>query len=340
MTHFSPESLRSEGLLASDLAVARVAQRSGLPGTPDSGPVLDVSIAAGPRLEVLPDRGFDIGRTEVSGIPLSWTSPVSDSRPLDRPRDRDWLERFTGGLLVTCGLGNIGPANNAQGLHGDISHRPAQHVRSAPSRGRAALLLEADVDSASIYGPSLRLERAIAVARHDDGSCEIAIEDNVVNVGVQDAPISMLYHVNVGAPLVLPGTRVEVDAISTVHREDSIGDWRVVPPPSTDLVETVVSHTGVPADSAGMSRCQISSPLGLQLEVAWSSTTLPYLHQWVLPTRGLWALGIEPATGPLFGADRRGAGAGTPTLAAGATQRHRIVVTTSPSWARELTSIR
>jgi hypothetical protein len=63
------------------------------------------------------------------------------------------------------------------------------------------------------------------------------------------------------------------------------------------------------------------------IEIAWTATTLPRLYQWVFPTRGRWALGIEPASAPLFGADRASLHAGAPVVQPGDSRRHEIRMT-------------
>lgn len=60
-------------------------------------------------VEPLPDRSLDIGIFLHDGTPVSWVSPVKDRLPPDRARQHDWLARFHGGLVTTCGLRGIDP---------------------------------------------------------------------------------------------------------------------------------------------------------------------------------------------------------------------------------------
>jgi hypothetical protein len=97
------------------------------------------------------------------------------------------LDRFTGGLLVTCGLLTIGsPPGRA--LHGDISHRPATAVRAKPSRGRARMSLAAYILSESDFGQALQLQRRICSGFDDAGAAFLSVRDRDVNTGVAPAP--------------------------------------------------------------------------------------------------------------------------------------------------------
>ena len=69
---------------------------------------LDIRCWDGIDLRVLPDRGFDLGQAWFAGVPLAWVSAVGETGPLDRPEGMDWSTRFGGGLMVTCGLRNVG----------------------------------------------------------------------------------------------------------------------------------------------------------------------------------------------------------------------------------------
>lgn len=290
----SLERLRADGLLASDAAVASVLERFGVPGSGDSARIWEAVVGDGLRFEVLADRGFDIGTVEFRGTPVSWRSPISDGRALSAPRGLDWLDRFTGGLLVTCGLRTIG-YDERMPLHGDINHRPASNIRSMPSRGRARVDLAADIDSESVFGAGLRMERLISSGCGPGGSAWLEVEDEIVNTSSLPADVNVLYHLNFGAPMIVPGAYVEVDGTQTHLREGSRSDIDPgrLPEPVDYVDEAVFLHEGA-------THARIGSYGELSVHVEWSTDTLPYLHQWILPTRGRWALAIEPATTPMW----------------------------------------
>lgn len=333
--------LTERGLFATPRAVAAITESFGLPGTFAAERLLTARLFDSVEFEVLPGRGFDIGAAWFRGMPVSWFSPVDDARALSAPSGVEWLTRFTGGLLTTCGFDNIGASTARGGMHGTANHLAADEVswRIGEPSSADALELSATVRSASLFGPSFQVRRAITVSAAADGGATIRVRDDVTNVGPEPAPLSLLYHLNLGAPLVVPGTTVEVDStgVTASGPHPEVPEWHTLPEPSDHLAEAVFLHDSVAIDADGFSSANIADPGGrLVVTIAWSAATLPLLHQWVFPTRGRWALGIEPANAPLFGADRDDPGAGSPVLAPGETRTHEVRVTIAAGRAGRL----
>lgn len=319
--------LARSGLFAHRSAMAEVVERFGIPGSADPARVLLSRVLGGFEHEMLASRGLDIGHASWRGVPLSWRSAVQDARPLDQPSGSSWLSRFTGGLLTTCGPFNIGGAHDGQGLHGDFSHRPATRVASG-SRGSQTWVTGA-VEVQHMFGASLTIERTIE-SEAGPGFARITVTDEVENSGRVAAPVAMLYHVNIGPPVAVPGAVVRVDSDGWTP---SAGVKQVpvpspLPEPCDEIVEAVFTYSGTRHDADGWARAVVRRPgSAIELEVAWKPQGLPHLHQWVHPTAGRWALAIEPATAPLFGAEREGPGRGIPLLEPGASRRHEIMIT-------------
>ncbi|MCK2034926.1 aldose 1-epimerase family protein [Microbacterium sp. SSW1-49] len=265
------------------------------------GRVVRVRTFGGWDVELLPDRCLDIGFALHDGTPISWVSPVRDRRPLDRPRDFDWLARFHGGLVTTCGLRGFGAPAADRGQHGDASHLPAGEV--AISRTVTADLAEiavsAVVEDARVFGPSLRLTRTVIVRSTRAGAAALELVDVVENRGPGVAEVGVLYHVNLGAPLVVPGARILVDDDALDQRATTPIDAGVFPAPEDAFQEYVVERSGFAGDAGSVS---VHGEVG-ELRLTWSADTLPHLVQWMYPARGRWALGIEPATSSLLDAD-------------------------------------
>jgi hypothetical protein len=323
--------LDRSGLFAHPSATAEMVERFGVPGSADPARVLLSRVLGGFENEVLASRGLDIGYASWRGVPLSWRSPVQDARPVDQPSGSTWLSRFTGGLLTTCGPFNIGGEHGDQGLHGDFSHRPAGRVASG-SRG-SRTWVTGTVEAQHMFGASVTIDRSIE-SEAGPGFARIAVTDTVENTGRIAAPVAMLYHVNIGPPVAVPGAVVRVPSDSwTPSREvKQVPVPSPLPEPCDEIIEAVFTHSAIREDADGWARAVVSRPgSAIELEVAWKPEGLPHLHQWVYPTAGRWALAIEPATAPLFGVERESSGRGIPLLEQGGFRRHEIMITARES---------
>ncbi len=326
------ETLNRDGLFATPRPWAGVKESYGAPGTAAAERMLTARLFDSLEFEVLPGRGFDIGDTWHRGIPLSWFSPVRDARALPSPSGTEWLSRFTGGLLTTCGFSTVGAAGNGEGMHGVASHLPADEV-SWQLDEHGGVQLGAVVESVALFGPSFRMRRSIRAVTEGAVS-RLTVTDVLTNIGPEAAPLSLLYHLNFGAPLVAPGSSVAIagNGVSASALHPEVPDWAVVPEPVAALTEAVFEHQGVAVDEEGFARATIlSSARDLGVVVEWTAATLPHLHQWVFPTRGRWALGIEPSTAPLFGPLREGPHAGAPILEPGHSRTHTVRISVGPT---------
>lgn len=278
------------------------------------GRVLQVRLAGGLAFDVLPDRGLDLGAAWWGSTPLAWRSP----NLVDPGPGHGWEERFLGGLLATCGPDNIGAPRAGAGQHGTHHLSHAHEVRWWRERVPDGLEVHVCgvVGHTSLAGPRILVEREIVAVT---GSACVQVRDTVRNVGNRPAGVPLLYHVNLGAPLLRPGARLVVPADGTVLREPLPPgrDPLVTPVPGPGLEPVVAEH---PLTHVGPTTRAVLTGTGHGVEVVveWTAETLPRLCTWSWPARGAWVLGVEPTNAPLFGPERDGPHAGAPVLAPGA----------------------
>lgn len=309
--------LLDSGLLARPSAAATVQELLDLPPA-GVGRVVLMRVMGGVDIEVWPDRGLDIGPAWYRGTPLSWTSPVGRGSPLPIPHGADWLSRFTGGLVTTCGTDHVGPATERAGMHGRHSHLPAVDVRTDRYRDgdETVCRVSGTVEDVSMFDRRVVVRRSVET-RTD--SPLVVLRDEVRNDGFRATQVPLLYHVNLGAPLVHPGTRLSGGGRETVPREPvpHVPEALLLPEPGDGSAEAVFEHDDVVVDD-GWARLVVSSPVwDVVAEVSWSAESLPRLYEWVWPTRRGWALGVEPSNAGMY--DRPGSPAGAPSLQPGAT---------------------
>jgi Domain of unknown function (DUF4432) len=240
-------------------------------------------------------------------VPLQWVSALGECGPISgRLRDDDWAWAFGGGLLATCGLRNVGPPSEGHGMHGEISHQPARElsVERRVSGDSVAVRASAVVREASALGEHLELRRTWTT-RTGDGRLELV--DVTVNQGTGPAPVPLLYHVNLGAPLWSPGATLQLAARATTPRDaDAVGPWDRALELTPGARERVCEHDVDPGADGWCSAFVDSPATGLRLTLRWEAAGLPRMHQWVHPAPGIAALGLEPANCSVLGraADR------------------------------------
>lgn len=326
-----PTRLLAEGGPLANLDQVATATASTVVGGPAHGcRAVDLRVAGGVDLRVLPDRGLDLGAAWFAGVPLAWISAVGEAAPLDVLRDADWVTRFGGGLVTTCGLRNVGTPSEGHGQHGDIDHRRARDVEVARTRDGEAVVLRVAgvVEEAGALGPHLRLTRAITTR---SGEGRVTITDVTANLGAQPEPAPLLYHVNLGAPLWAPGARLTVDGGAgapgeVVPRDDDaragLAAWDVAPDPDPAAPEQVFEHLLGGGGGGEAAATVTNEALGIELTLRWDRATLPRLHQWRHP--GQAVLGLEPANCSVRGRAHDRAEGRLPVLAPGEHRTTRL----------------
>jgi hypothetical protein len=275
---------------------------------PESGvELVQVRTGAGLTYYVSPSRGLDIGLAEFAGAPLCWLSPNGEVHPaFYDDGGLGWLRTAAGGLLMTCGLTQVGSPGvdgaEALGLHGRAHHTPARQVAAEGywDGDEYLTFVRGVIEEASIAGWNLRLRRVISSRL---GRNEITIHDVVENAGFETAPHMLLYHFNFGFPLLDERTEIGFPRASIQPREtdvplDGLGTWKA---PQAGCRERVFYHENLSTGADGLAAVSVRNPHfppaggPLSVRLAWEARSLPVLVQWKMPGQGTHVLGIEPA---------------------------------------------
>jgi hypothetical protein len=156
--------------------------------------------------------------------------------------------------------------------------------------------IEGEVRQARVFGENLRLRRRITTSL---GGSRIAIHDLVENMGTAASPLMILYHINLGFPL-LDETCELIAEKHTVEPRDAaaepgLQDWMHFGPPTPGYAEQVFYHD-LPAGQNGWAGIQlINQARSIALSVRFQKAALPNLVQWKMMGQGTYVLGLEPA---------------------------------------------
>lgn len=259
--------------------------------------LLRVVNGGGLEFDVHPDRGLDIGAASFQGVPLAWLSSTGIGAPsLYDPVGRGWLRTFGGGLVTTCGLDSFGPPADDEdgvvGMHGRVSHLPARLTTVEATAER--VLVAGTVRQTAVFAENLALRRVIS---SEVGSNALTITDTVTNEGATESPLMVLYHVNLGWPLLDEGTSLDIPSAAVTPRDPDAEagfDARYeIGAPVEGFREQVYIH------EAGAERYARVTNLarGLALTLRYSDT-LPALFEWKMTATKHYVLGLEPANTP------------------------------------------
>ncbi len=213
--------------------------------------VLDFRTGTGLRFNVLVDRAMDVSSAEYRGASLAWRSANGDVSPFHyHPEGREWLRTFEGGLITTCGLTYLGAPcvddGVNLGLHGRISTIPAEQIAYG-GRWEGDLYVmyaEGTMKEAVPFAEYLALTRRITARLGE--SC-LFIHDVVENRGFDAAPFMILYHCNLGFPIVDAGSELLSRSASIIPRDEDaklgIGKYNQFESPSTSTESRFSSMT-------------------------------------------------------------------------------------------------
>jgi hypothetical protein len=282
--------------------VGNVAQVGGLrrvrllEGVEDGIEAIELRTGTGFDLDILPSRGLDLGAARFNGQALSWLSSAGFAHPglSESTPDAGFLRAFGGGLLTTCGLSNVGNPNVDEGIqygqHGRASSTPAFEVAAWGEwiNDEYVMTVRGKTREAVLYGDKLEKTRTI---RAHLGQARIELEDVVENIGSKPAALMVLYHMNLGWPLIGPGSRLDVPSAKRTVKLGTGINWETMPAPDSEYAVNVIEHEMTP-DADGRVRLNVTSK-SMRLEIAYE-IALNRFTQWQQFGSGDYVLGLEP----------------------------------------------
>jgi hypothetical protein len=279
------------------------------------------------EIAVLPVRGMGIWKITHRDIErdIGWQSPVRQPvHPslvnLEARNGLGWLEGFNE-LMCRCGLASNGPPGNdpdakspvesALTLHGRIANLPAADVQpfatfDDPLRsGRKSVKapesigLKGTVNECLLFGPQLRMHSSIESPLLSN---DIIILDTIENTGSTKTELQLLYHINVGWPILEAGAQVHLPAATVVPRDmraaEGIDHWPVYRGPTPGYTEEGF-YFEPKANADGESVALLSNAAGNEgFAVRFLVETLPRFVLWkcTQPEADGYVTGLEPAT--------------------------------------------
>lgn len=273
---------------------------------------MQINNGSGLNFVVLLDRGMDLGYLEYKGIPISYLSATGPVTPqYYESADDQFMRGFLGGMMTTCGLTQVGSpcmfANEQHGQHGRFSYIPAYDISREDGYsplGEKVMRLKGKIRQAKACAENLLVTRTIEIPI---GKNQIIIEDLIENQGFLPSPLMLLYHINIGFPLLNPLAHLRLPnmAVDTMYPQhiNEIESFESILAPDTNYHERVF-FIKLKIDDNGMSNVFIfnrkdNPSFGMKL--SFRNNELPNFALWKQFTPKDYALGLEPCNNGVRG---------------------------------------
>lgn len=261
------------------------------------------------KFNVTADKCLDIAEVSFGGHNVSFLAkPGLMGRNHFDTNGAEAQRSIMGGMLFTCGLENICAPCRVDGrdypMHGRIRTTPAEHV-GADARWIGddyVMAVSGTMREAELFGENLTLRRTVTTCY---GENRIYIEDEITNEGFRREPMMLLYHINVGYPLLCEDSEILIPTKKVTPRDEAAAvnaaDWNRMGTPKDNEPEAVFLHE-MAADSDGNTfAAVVNRNLGIGIRVDYNVKELPYFMQWKSVASGDYVIGLEPANSSVYG---------------------------------------
>lgn len=263
-------------------------------GKADEMRVLSVRNGCGLEFEVSLDRCGDITLLSVNGDNMSYLAPCGFVSP--RYYDNagsGFLKSFSAGFFTTCGLTAVGSpcVDNGEALpmHGTISNTPCESFTYYIENNEIHIKIK--VRDAALFADKLMLEREYVCPLDKN---EIRMTDRITNIGSKVSPLEVLYHCNMGYPLLSENSKVTIPSMAVTprneHAKEGLEKCLVMEKPQADYVEKCYYHT-LDGDTCVSI---FNDDINKGVNIKFNTDELPCFTEWKMMGEGEYVLGLEP----------------------------------------------
>ena len=269
-----------------------------------------VEVKNGPlQFQVLTDKGLDLGEVSWKGVNINFLSKpgLMGRNHFDTKRAGGAAQHY-GRHDVYLRPGKYLSPCTSDGkdypMHGRIRTTPAEHVCSDAfwEEDAYVLTVSGEMREAELFGENMVLRRKITTVFPGKS---IVLEDTIENQSFRKEPMMLLYHCNVGWPLL--GEDCEMlsankkgdspDADAAPHTEN----YSRMESPLDNEPEYVFLHE-LAADGNGETFAAVINPVqNLGIRISFNVKELPYFMEWKSRASGDYVIGLEPANSSVYG---------------------------------------
>ncbi|MEL7336602.1 MAG: DUF4432 family protein, partial [Planctomycetota bacterium] len=270
---------------------------------------------------VLPTRGMAIWKIESAGLTYGWESPVGEAPvhpmhvPLQQADGIGWLCGFNE-LLTRCGMQSNGAVEFDENdrlrypLHGRVGNLPAGSISIDYDSASGRVDLIGHVVESQMFVKRLHLRSRVRVYA---GGRDVEILDDVSGELSTPQTMQMLYHINIGSPILEENARIVAPIARLTPKDDhaaqdmtsdtatasgNADDWSRIPAPTTGYSERVF-FVEPQADDGDRTRIMLKNADGdAGMGISYGTKQLPHFVVWKNPgaIADGYVVGLEPAT--------------------------------------------
>ena len=264
-------------------------------GKADGMRILQIRNGNGLEFSVSADRCADIPRLIFKGDNFGYFSSCGYVAPQYYDKEgTGFLKSFTAGFLTTCGITAVGNPCNDNGeelpLHGTIANTPCENIRHWIEDN--AIHVVATVRDAAIFAHKLLLEREYIIPLDKN---EIQLIDTVKNIGSDECPVEILYHCNMGYPLLDENAVISIPSTEVLprneHAKTAIDKCLEVEKPQNGYEEMCYYHKITGDAEVSIFNKKINKGLVMNYDAG----NLKYFVQWKMMGEYDYVMGLEPA---------------------------------------------
>lgn len=280
--------------IGNELQIYGVTEMRLMGGKADGMRILSVRNGSGLEFEISLDRCGDISRLTFKGDNMGYFAPCGYVSPKYYDNvGNGFLKSFTAGFFTTCGLTAVGSPCVDDGeelpLHGTISNTPCDNYSHYIENDEIHIRLT--VREASLFSHKLVLEREYVCPLFKN---EISLTDRIKNVGSDDTPLEVLYHCNMGYPLLSENAEVKIPSLDVKprndHAKDGMDNCLKVENPQRGYEEKCYYHSLSGKTCVSIYNKDINKGLNIKYDTA----ELPFFTEWKMMGEYEYVLGLEP----------------------------------------------
>lgn len=258
---------------------------------------------------VMADKCLDIGELSYKGMNFNFLSKpgLNGRNPFDT-RGNEAQRSIMGGLFFTAGLENVCAPCRENGreypMHGRMRTTPAEHVGSDAVWDGDDYVISVcgEMREAELFGENMVLRRRIETRL---GEKSVTVWDEFENQSFQKEPMMLLYHCNMGFPLLDENCHIVLPTKKVTPRDDIsrkyLDTWDRMEPPKDQEEERVYLHDLASDPQGNTAAALLNTQKRIGLKIEWNRRYLPYFMQWKSIASGDYVMGFEPSNSSVYG---------------------------------------